>query len=120
MFSYLSPEQRVPVVHPLRTIRAMTDDALRRLSPGCPIAVEKNEHVFLSPAAVDRVLETVADLDNHLLTRMSPTRSSRPVGAASGRRGRVCDDSQSVSTRKRFAPLVQGYQRRRDVAAFLG
>jgi len=27
------PEQRVPVVHPLRTIRAMTDDVLRRLSP---------------------------------------------------------------------------------------
>ena len=26
LFSYLSPEQRVPVVHPLRTIRAMTDD----------------------------------------------------------------------------------------------
>jgi hypothetical protein len=33
LFSYLSPEQRVPVVHPLRTIRAMTDDVLRRLSP---------------------------------------------------------------------------------------
>jgi transposase len=32
LFSYLSPEQRVPVVHPLRT-RAMTDDVLRRLSP---------------------------------------------------------------------------------------
>ena len=33
LFSYLSPEQRVPIVHPLRTIRAMTDDVLRRLSP---------------------------------------------------------------------------------------
>jgi len=33
LFSYLSPEQRVPVVHPLRTIRAMSDDVLRRLSP---------------------------------------------------------------------------------------
>jgi transposase len=31
--SYLSPEQRVPVDHPLRPIRAMTDEALRRLSP---------------------------------------------------------------------------------------
>src|SRR6516225_3145530 len=31
--SYLSPEQRVPADHPLRTIRTMTDDALRRLSP---------------------------------------------------------------------------------------
>lgn len=33
MFSYLSPEQRVPQVHPLRTIRALVDDVLRDLSP---------------------------------------------------------------------------------------
>jgi len=33
LFSYLSPEQRVPTDHPLRPIRAMTDEALRRLSP---------------------------------------------------------------------------------------
>ena len=32
-FSYLSPEQRVPADHPLRAIRTMTDDALRRMSP---------------------------------------------------------------------------------------
>lgn len=33
LFSYLSPEQRVPADHPLRPIRRMTDEALRRLSP---------------------------------------------------------------------------------------
>ena len=32
MFSYVSPEQRVPADHPLRTIRALTDEALRSLS----------------------------------------------------------------------------------------
>jgi transposase len=32
LFSYLSPEQRVPADHPLRAIRAMTDEALQRLS----------------------------------------------------------------------------------------
>jgi transposase len=32
MFSYLSPEQRVPEEHPLRPIRQMTDAALKRLS----------------------------------------------------------------------------------------
>src|ERR1017187_9943054 len=32
MFSYLSPEQRVPEDHPLREIRRMTDEALRKLS----------------------------------------------------------------------------------------
>ncbi len=33
LFSYLSPEQRVPADHPLRKIRAMTEPVLRRLSP---------------------------------------------------------------------------------------
>jgi transposase len=32
LFSYVSPQQRVPANHPLRAIRAMTDVALRRLS----------------------------------------------------------------------------------------
>ena len=33
MFSYISPEARVPQDHPLRGIRRMTDRALERLSP---------------------------------------------------------------------------------------
>src|SRR5262245_11028597 len=33
MFSYLSPEQRVPADHPLRPIRQMVDEVLRGLSP---------------------------------------------------------------------------------------
>lgn len=33
MFSYLSPEQRVPADHPLRPIRPMVDTVLKRLSP---------------------------------------------------------------------------------------
>jgi transposase len=33
MFSYLSPEERVPANHPLRPIRLMVDDALKSLSP---------------------------------------------------------------------------------------
>jgi transposase len=33
LFSYVSPEQRVPAHHPLRAIRTMTDAALGRLSP---------------------------------------------------------------------------------------
>ena len=33
MFSYLSPEQRVPADHPLRAIRQMTDRVLAKLSP---------------------------------------------------------------------------------------
>jgi transposase len=33
VFSYVSPEQRVPQGHPLRLLRAMTDEALRDLQP---------------------------------------------------------------------------------------
>src|SRR6187399_1590248 len=33
MFSYLSPEERVPASHPLRPIRLMVDAALKALSP---------------------------------------------------------------------------------------
>jgi len=33
MFSYLSPEERVPVKHPLRPIRLLVDEALKSLSP---------------------------------------------------------------------------------------
>ena len=33
VFSYVSPEQRVPQGHPLRPLRVMTDEALRELQP---------------------------------------------------------------------------------------
>ena len=33
IFSYVSPEHRVPAEHPLRAIRSLVDAALRRLSP---------------------------------------------------------------------------------------
>ena len=33
MFSYVSPEERVPQDHPLRAIRAITDEILKQLSP---------------------------------------------------------------------------------------
>ncbi len=33
VFSYISPEQRVPQEHPLRSERAMTDEALQQLQP---------------------------------------------------------------------------------------
>jgi hypothetical protein len=33
VLSYVSPEQRVPQDHPLRSLRAMTDEALRDLQP---------------------------------------------------------------------------------------
>ena len=39
MFSYISPEERVPLDHPLRSIRVMVDAVLKELSPGLDSAV---------------------------------------------------------------------------------
>ncbi len=33
LFSYISPEERVPLDHPLRTIRVMVETVLKELSP---------------------------------------------------------------------------------------
>ncbi|HXN26905.1 MAG TPA: IS5/IS1182 family transposase, partial [Candidatus Acidoferrales bacterium] len=33
MFSYISPEKRVPLDHPLRPIRKMVDEILKEMSP---------------------------------------------------------------------------------------
>jgi transposase len=33
MYSYISPEQRVPADHPLRAMRKMTDEIFKQLSP---------------------------------------------------------------------------------------
>src|SRR5476651_765206 len=33
MFSYVSPEQRIPAEHPLRPLRTMVDDILKEMSP---------------------------------------------------------------------------------------
>ena len=33
MFSYISPEKRVPADHPLRPIRKMVDETLKEMSP---------------------------------------------------------------------------------------
>ena len=38
MFSYLSPEQRVPADHPLRAVRALTDQALTRRFATPPVS----------------------------------------------------------------------------------
>ena len=81
VFSYVSPEQRVPQDHPLRSMRAMTDEALRDLQPrfnklyaktGCPsIAPEKLLRALLLQALYsvrsERLL--MEQLDYNLLFR---------------------------------------------------
>ena len=54
VFSYVNSEQRVPQDHPLRPLRVMTDEALKRTATTVPHAVRENR------ATVDRAGEVVA------------------------------------------------------------
>ena len=56
LFSYLSPEQRVPADHPLRAIRTMTDEALRRLSPRFESMYAKTGRPSIPPEHLLRAL----------------------------------------------------------------
>jgi transposase len=56
MFSYLSPEQRVPHDHPLRAIRQMTDTALRELSPKFAKLYAKTGRPSIPPEQLLRAL----------------------------------------------------------------
>src|ERR1700693_3066529 len=56
VFSYLSPEQRVPQDHPLRLLRAMTDEALQHLSPRFNSLYAKTGRPSIAPEKVLRAL----------------------------------------------------------------
>jgi transposase len=56
LFSYLSPEQRVPADHPLRAIRRMTDEALRQLSPQFEAIYAKSGRPSVPPEQLLRAL----------------------------------------------------------------
>jgi transposase len=56
LFSYLSPEQRVPADHPLRAIRTMTDEALGRWSPRFEAMYAKTGRPSIPPEHLLRAL----------------------------------------------------------------
>lgn len=56
MFSYVSAEERVPADHPLRSIQAMTDAALRRLSPRFTALYAKSGRPSIAPEKLLRAL----------------------------------------------------------------
>jgi transposase len=55
-FSYVSPEQRVPQDHPLRPLRAMTDEALRELQPRFNELYAKTGRPSIAPEKLLRAL----------------------------------------------------------------
>src|SRR3989454_186311 len=56
MFSYVSPEQRIRAEHPLRPIRAMTDEVLRELSPRFARLYAKTGRPSIAPEKLLRAL----------------------------------------------------------------
>jgi transposase len=56
VFSYVSPEERVPHHHPLRSLRAMTDDALQQLRPRFNKLYAKTGRPSIAPEKLLRAL----------------------------------------------------------------
>src|SRR5579863_6608404 len=56
MFSYISLEKRVPLDHPLRRVREMTDRALRELSPKFSELYARNGRPSIAPEKLLRAL----------------------------------------------------------------
>ncbi len=56
VFSYVSPEQRVPQDHPLRVLRAMTDEALQQLQPRFNKLYAKTGRPSIAPEKLLRAL----------------------------------------------------------------
>ena len=56
VFSYISPEQRVPQDHPLRSLRAMTDEALQELRPRFNSLYAKTGRPSIAPEKLLRAL----------------------------------------------------------------
>src|SRR5438552_13916342 len=56
MFSYVSPERRIPADHPLRPIREMTGTLLRQLSPRFARLYAKTGRASIAPEKLLRAL----------------------------------------------------------------
>src|SRR6059058_3293622 len=56
VFSYVSPEQRVPQDHPLRPLRVMTDEALKELQPRFHKLYAKTGRPSIAPEKLLRAL----------------------------------------------------------------
>src|SRR5258708_37980305 len=56
MYSYISPEQRVPQEHPLRTIREIVDAVLKELSPEFARLYAANGRPSIAPEKLLRAL----------------------------------------------------------------
>jgi len=77
MYSYISPEQRVPVDHPLRPLRQMTDEIFKQLSPRFTQLYSRTGRPSIA------ALRLVAQSNRQALSGLYPTRAD---GTATPRR----------------------------------
>src|SRR5438093_9688422 len=56
MWSYISPEQRIPQDHPLRPLRTLVDEVLKDLSPGFSRLYAKTGRPSVAPERLLRAL----------------------------------------------------------------
>ena len=87
VFSYVNPEQRVPQEHPLRSLRAMTDEALQQLKPRFNNLYAKIGRPSIAPEKLLRAL---------LLQALYSVRSETDVDGTAGLQP--------------FVPLVRGLE----------
>src|ERR1700693_6328711 len=88
VFSYVSPEQRIPHDHPLRQLRIMADEALRELKPRFSRLYAKTGRPSIAPekllrALLLQVLYSVRSermLMEHPAGHMNPPRSNPVFG----------------------------------------
>jgi hypothetical protein len=79
VFSYVSPEQRVPQDHPLRSLRAMTDEALRELQPRFNKLYAKTGRPSIAPEQLLRALHTASALLGAQRTDVDGTTQLQPA-----------------------------------------
>ena len=68
MFSYLSPEERVPPDHPLRVIRGLVDPILARMSPQFAALYARGGRPSIAP---EKLLRARASSMDSCLSRSS-------------------------------------------------
>src|ERR1035438_2125415 len=91
VFSYVSPEQRVPQDHPLRLLRGMTDEALRELQPRFNQLYAKTGRPSIAPEKLLRAL---------LLQALYSVRSERLLMEQLAFRSENCNHGSTSCTRK--------------------
>ena len=74
VFSYISPEERVPQDHPLRPLRAMTDEALRELQPRFNKLYAKTGRPSIAPEKLLRT-DGISDVLRSASINRTPTGS---------------------------------------------